>query len=201
MKKIFYLLLFVSVFAISANAQVKIGGNATEAPKQGAILELQSSNLGFLPPRVELTGLDAATPLTDHVEGMVVYNTKADPNSGLEKGLYYDNGSQWVRLAPAVGTGNWFYMPSVPLDVSTQGTHTLDLWTAYSNQFGTPPTRSASTAPSIAVVAKGQLYFYVTGYDSNVFSDVSVDADGILTYKVIGTADDATYMNIVFMEK
>ncbi|MGQ3015336.1 MAG: hypothetical protein ACT6QS_16605 [Flavobacteriales bacterium] len=79
---------------LSLYPQVKIGDNPTSL-NSNSLLELESSNKGFLVPRVSLTGLTAAAPLTAPVPvGMTVYNTGAV----LPGGYYFWDGGRWLRL-------------------------------------------------------------------------------------------------------
>ncbi|WP_413532651.1 hypothetical protein [Empedobacter brevis] len=95
-----------------------------------------------------------------------------------------------------------FYMPSITLDVSALGTgKKVDLYTAYLNQFGTPKVKSQNAPSSIPTYTKDQLYYYVTYFDTNVFSVTSIDENGIMTYDVKGSATSSSYMNIVFVVK
>jgi len=95
-----------------------------------------------------------------------------------------------------------FYMPSITLDVSTLATgKTVDLYAAYLSQFGSPKVGSQGAPSSIPTYTKDQLYYYVTYFDPNVFSVTSVDANGLMTYNVIGSATSSSYMNIVFVVK
>ena len=212
MKKIYFLLLFVSIFAISTKAQVTIGSE--EAPTPGAILELKSDTLGFLPPRVQLDSLNLPAPLKTHVKGVVVYNLTVDPKRNLQEGLYSNNGSRWERLMSSrYGESNWFYLPSFPLDVTpTAGDdkHIAQLYDQLELQLCDAPGEGSSLVvasdPNAPLILPAKLggagyYFYVTGYDDTVFSDVTVDSNGWLSYKVIGDATDATYMNIVVVVK
>jgi len=207
MKKIFFLFIVVSIFAINANAQVTIGSK--DAPTAGAVLELKSAELGFLPTRVSLTGPSNPAPLPAHVQGMVVFNTNA--TDSLQVGLYYNLGSKWVALSSTPFTNeNWFYMPSIVIDVSGTG-GTIDLYDEYKKQLNTnsgagslvvnstgAPAKALATIPAAA-----DLYYYVTAYDDRVFEDITITAAGVMTYKIVtgATADDATFMNIVFVEK
>lgn len=81
-------------------AQVKIGGNGI--PNPNAMLDVESSNKGFLPPRVELEATDQADPLTsfDAAAGITVYNiaTKGSGNTAVSPGYYYNDGTKWIRL-------------------------------------------------------------------------------------------------------
>ncbi|OJV50778.1 MAG: hypothetical protein BGO31_07215 [Bacteroidetes bacterium 43-16] len=83
----------------SAMAQTKIKDgsiSSTPQPSGNAVLELESNNKGLLLPRVALTALNTAAPLTAHVAGMTVYNTAS--TADVTPGYYYNNGSQWVRI-------------------------------------------------------------------------------------------------------
>lgn len=90
-------LLFL--FFCNMTAQVGIG---TVTPNSNALLEVQSTNQGILLPRVSLQSTTSAAPLSGHTKGMIVYNTA---QNGVEAntvypGLYYDDGTEWIRLNP-----------------------------------------------------------------------------------------------------
>jgi len=203
MKKIFFLLFIVSLLAINAKAQVTIGSQ--DAPTPGAVLELKSSNLGFLPPRVTLTRPSLAAPLVAHVKGMVVYNLAI--TDSLREGLYYDTGSRWVCLsADPYSTKTWFYMPSIVFDTSTLGDFSVDLYQEFRDQFNSDaglvkgsigaPAKVLETIPTAT-----DLYYYVTDYDPNVFEITEINNRGVMKYKIKNQASDATFINIVFVEK
>ncbi len=65
-------------------------------PNADAILELESINKGLLYPRVTLDSSALSAPLTNHVEGMVVYNTATIKD--VTPGFYANNGTRWNRL-------------------------------------------------------------------------------------------------------
>lgn len=83
------------VLGPKANTQVKIGDNATNV-NPNSLLELESTNKGLLIPRLELTALSNATPLTSHINGMVVFNTSTQ--NDVVPGFYYNDGSKWLKL-------------------------------------------------------------------------------------------------------
>lgn len=93
MKKIsFIVFLFMTIYA---QAQVKIGNNPATI-NSNSLLELESTNKGFLPPRVALNSISSVSPLTGTVPaGMLVFSTEGT----LADGYYYWNGTQWVILA------------------------------------------------------------------------------------------------------
>jgi uncharacterized protein (TIGR02145 family) len=70
MKKRSLVLVAIIIFAVfPLFAQVGIG---TSAPDSSAILELQSADQGFLPPRLNTSQRDA---ITNPAEGLTIYNT------------------------------------------------------------------------------------------------------------------------------
>src|SRR5688572_21729445 len=88
------ILIGISLFfgAIKGLAQVKVGDNPTTI-NANSLLELESTNKGFLPPRMAINDLNAVTPLTGAVPaGMLVYST----GGTVADGYYYWNGSQWI---------------------------------------------------------------------------------------------------------
>ncbi|MDM1059004.1 hypothetical protein [Myroides odoratimimus] len=121
----------------------------------------------------------------------------------------------------------FFYMPAVIFDTKAKGTGLVrDLYQEYVDQFTggkigkenanyniahgasgytmpyTGGIVGSTDAPAdIAVFDKGELHYYVTYYDTNVFANLSIDGDGKLTYDIIGNATPASYMNIVFVIK
>jgi len=87
-------LLILSGFL--ANAQVKFGNNPTVI-NANSLIELESTNKGFLFPRVALTQTSLPAPLAAHVQGMTIFNT-ATVND-VNPGLYYNDGTKWVNVS------------------------------------------------------------------------------------------------------
>ncbi|MBF8151530.1 hypothetical protein ITJ86_16625, partial [Winogradskyella sp. F6397] len=99
----------------------------------------------------------------------------------------------------------FFYMPAVIFDTSVNGTFTRNLHTEYQAQFtGTAnPTlvSSAGAVNAIPTLPANELEYHITYYDTAVFSNLSIDANGVLSYTIIGSATEASYMTIVFVVK
>jgi hypothetical protein len=89
------ILLSLLCYASAGMAQVKIGDNPTTI-NQNSLLELESTNKGFLPPRVALNDKSTVAPLTGTVTpGMLVYSS----GGTLADGYYYWNGTAWRLVA------------------------------------------------------------------------------------------------------
>ena len=99
MRQIF--LIVGLIFSVQVIAQTGIG---TSSPNASAKLEVNSSDKGFLPPRVALTAANVFSPITGtsaSAAGLLVYNTATAgtiPNNVMP-GYYYWNGLAWVQIA------------------------------------------------------------------------------------------------------
>lgn len=90
-----FALVVASLLTIYASAQVKIGDNPNTI-NTNSLLELESTNKGFLPPRVALNSTASVAPLTGTVTaGMLVYSS----GGTLADGYYYWNGTAWRLVA------------------------------------------------------------------------------------------------------
>jgi hypothetical protein len=106
MKKVAIYFLFLLAFAFKVNAQTGIG---TTSPNASAKLDVNSTEKGFLPPRVALTSTNTFSPVTGlsgttalaTAAGLLVYNTASAgtaPNN-VVPGYYYWNGTTWVQIS------------------------------------------------------------------------------------------------------
>ncbi len=103
-------------------------------------------------------------------------------------------------------SGRIFYPPSIAIDASTNGPGSVDLYQEYINQYAptvapyTDTFVSSSGAPGIPTYGRTELYYYVTFYDDSVFDNVLIDANGNMTYDIIGQpADYNSLINVVFV--
>ncbi|MGG5510954.1 hypothetical protein ACPDHN_13470 [Myroides odoratimimus] len=205
MKKI-YLSIAISFLATAGFAQTKIGvvGKSNPDVNSNAILELEAENKGLLLPRVALTETTKANPLSAHVSGMTVYNTATVAD--VVPGFYYNDGTKWQQM---VTTDNkavkFFYMPTITFDTSVLGDGTKELYEEYKKQFTMTSGNAVKSTSAPAVIphfpAATDLYYYVTDFDPAVFSDIVIDDNGVMTYKIIGNGTPTSIMNIVFVVK
>lgn len=95
MKKIVLIVSLTINFLSSA--QVGIG---TTSPHASAALEIETTNKGFLAPRVALTSNSDVATIASPATGLMIYNTATagtSPNT-VVPGYYYYSGSKWERL-------------------------------------------------------------------------------------------------------
>jgi hypothetical protein len=95
-KQVIFLNFFLALaFGCSLQAQVKIGDNPNTI-NANSLLELESTNKGFLPPRVALTSTSSPSPLTGPVPtGMIVHSL----GGAISNGTYLWNGTSWGAFA------------------------------------------------------------------------------------------------------
>ncbi len=74
-------------FSYTANAQVAINADGT-APNASAMLDVKSSNKGFLPPRMNTTQMNA---ITTPAAGLMIFNTAVNS-------IFYYDGSTWRKM-------------------------------------------------------------------------------------------------------
>ena len=99
MLKRFLFLVILSFMLVPVFAQTGIG---TTTPHASAKLDISSTDKGFLPPRIALTALNSASPVTSPATGLLIFNTASagtNPNQVIPGYYYWDGGnSKWVRL-------------------------------------------------------------------------------------------------------
>lgn len=130
---------------------------------------------------------------------------------------------RWVKLnAGQEAPVKFFYMPSIVFNTSSTGTGLKrNLYAEYKSQFtnkkfvpnsttggsvGVDPrttfVKSTNAPDAIGTIPNSNgLYYYVTDYDNTALANLSIDEDGILTYDIIGTGTDYSFVNIVFVVK
>lgn len=87
-----FLMFCLSSNKVSAQAVLKVGTNLNSIQSK-AVLEIESTTKGFLPPRMTNYQL---TNNIGNVEGMIVWCTDCTSTSGSK--LMINNGSEWVSL-------------------------------------------------------------------------------------------------------
>ncbi len=208
MKKIIYLIGFISTFY--AHAQVGINTTTPSSSFDVSKSSVATVADGVLVTRIsgdELKAKDATYSTNQHATLVYVTSipTTTSPKTSNIKSAgfyYYDNTiSKWVGAFRNNNFPKFFYMPSVLVNTSTLGAKSMDLYNLYYTQFNTPPVKSSGSTGSIPTLPKNELEYYVTYYDTSLMNNIVINADGLMTYNVIGNASDASFMNIVFVVK
>ncbi|RRD80375.1 hypothetical protein EII14_02615 [Alloprevotella sp. OH1205_COT-284] len=121
-------------------------------------------------------------------------------------------------LGKAIAQPRWtFYMPPIllPLDptyakpgeyVTASTLYQIDLYARYKEQFLLQETTSSvrsNNSSSLPLFEKELLNFFVVYYDAEVFENVAVSNEGMLTYRVKANCNptERTFMNILFSVK
>ncbi len=190
----FTLTFALVLFTLSTNAQeVRVIDN------KGTIQKINNN-----------TVTTSDTQPTNPVENDIWFETKTTVPIDHTLIKVYD-GASWIELVPKAA--RIFYPPSIAIDASTvsanlaaPGDETKNLYLEYSNQFtladATTSTSSSGAPSTIPIYAPNELYYYVTYYDKDIFDNVSIDANGVMTYDIKNTpTDDNTIINVVFVVK
>ncbi|WP_143542398.1 hypothetical protein [Robiginitalea sediminis] len=142
----------------------------------------------------------------DQFDDEVPLRTPIDVDEGGEAAPTAETTVQEVinAIAPITSkAARVFYPPSIAIDASTNGTgFTVDLYAQYLAQFGSPVAFSPGAPNAVPTYGPTELYYYVTYADPAVFSGLSIDPNGVLTYNIIGQpADYNSLINVVFVVK
>lgn len=216
----------------STFAQVGRVGINTDDPK--ATLHIKAdkdnkdNNPGLIIPDVSKDKLDTGEP----VESTLVYYSEGSnsayinqndqsttENIGSKKGFYYYDGTDWQRIIRKAQ----FYMPSIVVPTTVNTRHEVNLYQEYIKQYAHEnisnvykddksiipssdrPIASSVGASPLKTYRKNDLDYFVVYYDNNVFTNLNITEEGVLTYTV--TAEGAknisaqTFMNIVLQER
>lgn len=140
-----------------AVSQIKIGEN-NKSMNTDAMLEIESINKGFLLPRIALVSTTTSLPLKSFTSGMVVYNTSN--SNDLSAGLYYSDGSKWIRANNSTTAGLFFSAQNHTEIVATDG-QTI---------FKTPGTITDQT--KIFLYRNGILISHTVQNNNSIISEV-----------------------------
>ncbi len=105
MRKSSGLIALFCLLSIIAFSQVGVNTNGNP-PDPSAGLDVSFTDKGFLPPRVALTAVNVAAPVSSPAVGLIVFNTAVAGTSpdNVTVGYYYWNGTKWITLATPQGT-------------------------------------------------------------------------------------------------
>lgn len=183
---IFILTLLVS----NAFAQVGIG---TTNPNSNAKLDITSTVAepgGLLLPRLALTGTANTAPLAAHVAGMTVYNTATAGD--VTPGYYYNDGSQWVRIAAAsVPSNDWTILGNSGLNANNNFLGTTDnvalrFRTNNADRFEIS-TGNAASGGRLRAFENGDAAAPIYSWNANVRTGMFQQAANVIGFSTNGT--------------
>jgi len=226
MKKRLYSVFLLTLFTLGAanitNAQVTIG--SLNSPN--ATLDVVTNNTdvadGVLVPR--LTGDQLASKNADYgvsQNGVLVFvevaatspagkTINVDAPGFYYYDAYYDSEAGiWVPLAggqsPQPTKPEWFYLPPSLIDVTEEPSKTpIDLFEMYKGSITSGLISSASSESFSDFCPVGiatDYYYYIVGYDKNLFDNIVIDEYGIMDYEIKASASPESYINIVLVRK
>lgn len=183
-----YLLITIGiVFLQKANAQLKVGNNSTTL-NSSAILEVEATNKGFLPPRVALTGSNDVTTIPSPATGLIVYNT-ANAGTGdnvvVANSLYLFNGTKWSKMSDQSNTSaSNIYLFSGTVGVGGNYTSTSILFPNYTTMRyanEVDPSNSFNPAAGVYSVKESGFYFFSTSvqFDNSAGTVASFSSVGL----------------------
>lgn len=126
MKKKVFILVLVSCF-MRLNAQNVGISNTGAAPAASAMLDIVASDRGLLVPRLALSDITVAAPVTAPVVSLIVYNTATagvSPNN-VFPGFYYWDGTKWVAFSGSGGR-EWALLGNAGTVAGTNFLGTID---------------------------------------------------------------------------
>lgn len=137
-------ILLLSLHSITLNAQVGIGTTLPDAA-----LDVTSTSDGVLIPRVDLTSLNSASPLTAPITSELIYNTGVSLSPA---GYYYWDGSKWVQLLTTTSTA-WNTTGNASLSGTTNFMGTTDAVDVAFRRSNTAAGKIGATSTALGVGA------------------------------------------------
>lgn len=168
MKHIFILLfLFISTHSFSQNV-----GIGTNSPNTSAMLDVNSSNKGFLPPRMTQT---QRNNISNPAQGLMIYCT----NCGTNGQAQVFDGTTWVALSGGSAVVN-NTLPASPTNLVTTFVSASQIsisWTDNAtNEDGYKIERKTDNGNYILIA--------IVGANITLYTDVSISANTNYTYRV-----------------
>ena len=174
-------------FSVQVIAQTGIG---TTTPNASAKLDVNSSDKGFLPPRVALTAANVFTPITgtsSSAAGLLVYNTATAgtiPNN-VVPGYYFWNGTAWVQIAGGLIIDN---SKSASFSLATTDNNKLFLISAASAVTVTVPSLATGFNCQFIQTGAGVITLAVSGTTLNSANGLTTRSTNSLIGLVMNSA-------------
>ena len=144
------------------------------------------------------TTVNSGTGVTDHLLAVGSDNVVKALKAAMPKFFYMPSIIVPTSEDQLTATGSGQLAGDTFDDLTKQGT--ISLYGRYNAQFGSPMESNAAATTTLPVLPAAELDYHITWYDINVFSSVTVNNAGVMTYTVAPGADVTigSFMNIVF---
>lgn len=179
MKKIFictYIFLFIGKNIEAQNVGINTSG---AAPDASAMLDIVSTSKGLLVPRVALTDVTVAAPVTSPLTSLLVYNTATagvSPNNVLP-GYYYWDGAKWVAFGGS-GSKSWALLGNAGTTAGTNFLGTTDATDVVFKTNSTEVFRMGNANKNVMVNATSNTTDYLSSTASNALNAVAAYVSG-----------------------
>ncbi|MFN3639609.1 MAG: hypothetical protein ACK4UK_01700, partial [Flavobacterium sp.] len=189
MKKTIFTNLLLAFFSLSYTyAQVGIG---TTAPDASAILELESENRGFLPPRLTTAQRDL---ISSPAAGLVIYNITVNC-------LQWWNGTGWYDACEGSGQLAQCVPEFIPPFLSAENTQVIDVLNPITNRTWMDRNLGAYNAARASgdCLAYGNLYQWGRASDGHEYRGSAIyniveSGVGVSTFNSPGGAWDGEFI-------
>ena len=176
---------------VTGNTEYTISANVATSNALGVVMPGTGMSIdtdGKLNVTVVDTNSKAVVEGSSDAKAKVVVTPTTDATT--------DTKTYKVEVKNAMPT--FFYMPSVLINTSA-ATGSVNLYTTYTTQFGSPDVASSNAeTTSIPTFTVKELDFYVTYYDNTVIDNVAISDTGVMTYDIIGAPTNLSFVNVVF---
>jgi hypothetical protein len=201
--------LFISLlllFSSAAIAQVGINGTTTPAdPSAG--LDVSFTNKGLLPPRVALTAINSAGPVTAPAVGLLVYNTAVagTPPNNVMTGYYCWSGAKWIRVSSPQGNNvgdmrywngtQWVIVPAGTDGQVLTVSNGIPTWETLCSTAPNAPVSGIHVPLATQIVWNWNAVTGATGYKWNTTNSyaTAMDMDTAVTRTETGLTCSTTY--------
>lgn len=189
-KQVSLFFCFFFMVALGVFAQVGIGNTN---PNANALLEIgdaTTTTQGLLLPRVDLVSTTSFAPMAAHLQGMVVYNKNTAGD--VTPGYYYNDGSQWVRIAAAsVPSNDWTILGNSGLNANNNFLGTTDdvalrFRTNNADRFEIS-TGNAASRGRLRAFENGDAAAPIYSWNANVRTGMFQQAANVIGFSTNGT--------------
>ncbi len=117
------------------------------------------------------------------------------------------NTTSKTTITNRVANNNIIPITNIAIISSAIGKYQLDLYTEYKKKINGNPTivnniiKSEGAPALMSTINNDSFYYYITAYDPNVISNLSIDTNGVLSYSIKNTSKATSNINVTLVQK